>query len=314
MLRCGFYEMDITPFAGCRIPGSFEKRTVQDVTDTPYAKAVVIDNGEEKVAIVCSDILYIYGESYKKILDRICALTDLKRQNIMVTATHNHSGGPTDYDLHTDEDKLYVEMAWRKAADAVIFANQRLQDATAGFGGVEMEGCNFVRDFYMKDGSLCTQPPYRSPEIDRPESDPDPLFTVLSFRDPQGKPLGAIANFALSALLSLFMKVFGGSVLTFLFQFALIFGLFALALKLLFPNRKLKELLTKRNLLGMAVAALILTTADMLLKTWYEPYEKVRSLILLVLALVLLSLLAWRILYKRKKPEPEAQEAVYEIV
>ena len=79
-------------------------------------------------------------------------------------------------------------------------------------------------------------------------------------------------------------------------------------------NRKLKELLTKRNLLGMAVAALLLTTADMLLKTWYEPYEKVRSLILLVLALVLLSLLAWRILYKRKKPEPEAQEAVYEIV
>ena len=130
-----------------------------------------------------------------------------------------------------------------------------------------------------------------------------PLWTV-----------GAIANFALSALLSLFMKVFGGSVLTFLFQFALIFGLFALALKLLFPNKKLKELLTKRNLLGMAVAALILTTADMLLKTWYEPYEKVRSLILLVLALVLLSLLAWRILYKRKKPEPEAQEAVYEIV
>ena len=130
-----------------------------------------------------------------------------------------------------------------------------------------------------------------------------PLWTV-----------GAIANFALSSLLSLFMKVFGGSVLTFLFQFALIFGLFALALKLLFPNRKLKELLTKKNLLGMAVAALILTTADMLLKTWYEPYEKVRSLILLVLALVLLSLLAWRILYKRKKPEPEAQEAVYEIV
>lgn len=196
MLRCGFYEMDITPFVGCRIPGSFEKRTVEDVTDAPYAKAAVIDNGQEKVAIVCSDILYIYGESYKKILDRICALTDLKRENIMVTATHNHSGGPTDYDLHTDEDKLYVEMAWRKAADAVILANQRLQEATVGFGGAELEGCSFVRDFYMKDGSLCTQPPYRSPDIDRPESEPDPLFTVLSFRDARGNPLGAIANFA----------------------------------------------------------------------------------------------------------------------
>ena len=118
----------------------------------------------------------------------------------------------------------------------------------------------------------------------------------------------------MSLLLSLFAKVFGGSVLTFLFQFALLFGLFALALKLLFPNRKLKDLLTKKNLLWMAVCALILTAADMLLKTWYDPYAKVRALILLVLALVLLSLLAWHILYKRKKPEPEAQVATYEII
>ena len=85
-------------------------------------------------------------------------------------------------------------------------------------------------------------------------------------------------------------------------------------LKKRFPNKKLRDLLTKRNLLWMAVSALLLTAADMLLKTWYEPYAKVRSLILLVLALVLLSLLAWRILYKRKKPEPPAPEPVYEIV
>ena len=130
-----------------------------------------------------------------------------------------------------------------------------------------------------------------------------PLWTV-----------GAIANYALSLLLSLFVKVFGGSILTFLFQFALIFGLFALALKLLFPNKKLRELLTKKNLLWMAVSALVLTAADMILKTWYEPYARVRALILLVLALVLLSLLAWRILYKRRKPAPEPQAGTYEIV
>ena len=87
-----------------------------------------------------------------------------------------------------------------------------------------------------------------------------------------------------------------------------------MALKLLFPNKKLKDLLTKKNLLWMAVSALLLTAADMILKTWYEPYAKIRSLILLVLALVLLSLLAWRILYKRKKPDPVPQEATYEII
>ena len=113
-------------------------------------------------------------------------------------------------------------------------------------------------------------------------------------------------------LFFVFATIFGGSVLTFLFQFALLFGLFALALKLLFPHKKLRDLLTKKNLIWMAAAALILTIADMILKTWYEPYAKVRALILLILALILLSLLAWRILYKRKKAEP--REAVYEIV
>lgn len=130
-----------------------------------------------------------------------------------------------------------------------------------------------------------------------------PLWTV-----------GAIANYAFSLLLGLFAKFFGGSLLTFLFQFALLLGLFALALRLLFPHKKLKELLTKRHFLWMAAAALVLTTADMLLKTWYEPYARVRALILLVLALILLSLLAWRILYRRKKPEAGPQPATYEIV
>ncbi len=126
--------------------------------------------------------------------------------------------------------------------------------------------------------------------------------------------LGAIANYALSLLLSLFASVFGGSILTFLFQFALLFGLFALALRILFPRKKLGELLTRRSFLGVAIGAFVLTAADMLLKTWYEPYARVRALILLVLALLLLSFLSWRILRKRKKPEPEVQTAAYEIL
>ena len=48
----------------------------------------------------------------------------------------------------------------------------------------------------------------------------------------------------------------------------------------------------------------------------YGPYERFikrpQDFLLALLALILLSLLAWRILYKRKKAEP--QEATYEIV
>lgn len=195
-MRCGFYEMDITPFIGCHIPGSFQERKAESVLNAPHAKAVVIDNGKETVAILCADILYIYQESYVKILERICNYTDLKPDNILITATHSHSGGPTDYDLKNEEDILYVQMLYRKAADAVILAYQRMQKATVGYEEKPVYGLSFVRDFYMKDGTLCTQPSWGDPAIVRPESEVDPMFSVLCFRDVQGKPIGAIANFA----------------------------------------------------------------------------------------------------------------------
>ena len=39
-----------------------------------------------------------------------------------------------------------------------------------------------------------------------------------------------------------------------------------------------------------------------------------KRFLILILALALLSLLAWRILYKRKKPQDQVPEPVYEIV
>jgi len=83
----------------------------------------------------------------------------------------------------------------------------------------------------------------------------------------------------------------------------LIFGLFAGGYKLLFPNKKLKDFLTKRNIVLLSAASLVLAAADAVLRTYWDDYRPVSLAIKLGIGLFLLILLSWRI-YGKRKPRP----------
>lgn len=55
MLKCAFYEKEITPPLGCHIPGYFSLRAATDVKDRLYARAMVIKSDDETVAIISVD-------------------------------------------------------------------------------------------------------------------------------------------------------------------------------------------------------------------------------------------------------------------
>lgn len=96
---------------------------------------------------------------------------------------------------------------------------------------------------------------------------------------------------ALSPVLQLILGV--------LLNALLLFGLFLLVLKLLFPNLKLKDFLTKRNILLLAAGSLLLSLTDTILKMFWEDYRPISIAIKLAVGLVVLSLLCWRIFGKR---------------
>lgn len=83
----------------------------------------------------------------------------------------------------------------------------------------------------------------------------------------------------------------------------LLFGLFALVYKLLFPNKRLRDLFTKRNIALLAAGSLVLAAADAILRAVWEDYRPISICIKLALALLVLSLLCWRI-FGRRKPRP----------
>ena len=84
----------------------------------------------------------------------------------------------------------------------------------------------------------------------------------------------------------------------------LLFGLFLVVLKLLFPNLRLRDFLTRRNILLLLAGSLILSAADTVLKMFWEDYRPISIAIKLAVGVVVLSLLCWRIFGKRIQTKP----------
>ena len=83
----------------------------------------------------------------------------------------------------------------------------------------------------------------------------------------------------------------------------LLFGLFLIVLKLLFPNLRLRDLLTKRNVILLAAGSILLSVTDAVLRNYWEDYRPISIAIKLGAGVIVLSLLCWRIFGKRIKRE-----------
>ncbi len=109
-----------------------------------------------------------------------------------------------------------------------------------------------------------------------------------------GKVLLALFSLLFAALSPVLQILLGV-----LLNAVLLFGLFLVVLKLLFPSLRLRELLTKRNILLLTIGSLLLSAMDAILRTIWEDYRPISIAIKLAVGLLILSLLCWRIFGKR---------------
>lgn len=207
MFEFGFYEREITPPLGSGIPGYFSIRRASDVADRLYARAVVVKEGNEKVAILSIDGLHPKKDICDNIAKRIEEYTDIPRSHIMIAFTHSHTAIPFRFECVAFADdpivkesiKGYDEVFARLVADCATLANLRLKKATAYFGKGEVRGISFCRDYYMKNGTSQTNPPRKSPEIISAVTESDKELPILMVKDEHQIPVGAIVSFACHA-------------------------------------------------------------------------------------------------------------------
>jgi len=141
VLKGGCAKVNITPPLGIPLIGSYGKPS-DDVLDELYAKALVLDDGNNTLVIVSCDLLYtpleeIAGPARKIITEK----TGIPEQNILICATHTHSGPEvfTKSKFRTPGDtppppidRSYLDTLVQKIAGSVMIAYKNMSQVKIG--------------------------------------------------------------------------------------------------------------------------------------------------------------------------------------
>lgn len=196
-LKAGSATANITPPLGTAIPGGFRARYAENVDDELFAKAIVLDNGETRIAMVTCDLIAVTEQMVDCAKQRIADRCGIPANHVMVNATHTHTAVAIANLLGTPEDTDYTEWVPLKIADAVELAVWRLTPARVGFASVNEERITFNRRWHVKDGTVRMNPGVKHPDLVRPTGKIDPELTMMFVEAEDGTPLSAVANFSL---------------------------------------------------------------------------------------------------------------------
>lgn len=193
-MRAGFYEADITPPIGCYMPGYYSRQIAEDVIERLYAKAAVLENEGELVAVVSVDTCFVPPEMHEIVTKRVYEYTGIEAEHVCICSNHTHRGAPVgdNPEINCFADAPYKDVFFRLAADAVILAYKRMKEVTVKFGTEEVTGISFNRNIVMQDGTLVTN---WIEGAKCPLAGIDPTLSVVSFES-EGKPVAAMISFA----------------------------------------------------------------------------------------------------------------------
>src|SRR5262245_56408802 len=204
-LRVGAGAVVITPPTGTPLSGYYEQRGSTGALDDIYSKAMVIEQGGVKVAIVVCDLLTIPRQTVVAARKLIEERTGIPGSNVMISATHQHTGPVVARESARDQldggaseaGLRYTESLPALIARSVVEANQKLAPARLSASIGREEKISFNRRFWMRDGTVSWNPRKQNPDIVKPAGPIDPDVGVLYFETPQSKPLVTFVNFAL---------------------------------------------------------------------------------------------------------------------
>jgi len=204
-LRVGAAATVITPPEGTPLAGYYSLRGTKTVLDDIYSKAVVLEVGDTKAALVVCDLISLPRHVVTEARRQIEAATGIPGAHVMISATHTHTGPVLARESALDElvgatsdlGRRYTEKLPELIARSVAEANRKLAPARASAALGKEDGLSFNRRYLMKDGSVSWNPAKRNPEIVRPAGPIDPDVGVVYFDTPKNAPVATYVNFAM---------------------------------------------------------------------------------------------------------------------
>jgi neutral ceramidase len=204
--KAGASAVVITPPIGTPLAGSYAIRRSNGVFDDLYAKAIVVEQDRDKVALVALDLGYTIRPVVTAARQLIGEQCRIAADRVMIAATHTHSGPVQTRDNLMDKitgaDEPIVREFTAKLpvliARAVAEANAKLTPARASALMSHEDQISFNRRYWMKDGTLGWMTA-RSPNMLRPAGpiDSDVGVCCLESTAKGAAPLAVYFNFAM---------------------------------------------------------------------------------------------------------------------
>ena len=201
VFRAGAAMADITPPLGEQVVGGFAPFPATEVHDPLFAKCLALDDGKTQIAFVICDNLGISREVFDEARDLIAGESKIPVDNILMAATHTHSGTRARM-------SKYRPIVVRGIADAVCDAVNNLRPARIGFGSVDEPTEVFNRRWFVDDpehrknpfggvDKVRMNPPRGNPKLVKPAGPIDPEISFISVQSTGGQPLALLANYSL---------------------------------------------------------------------------------------------------------------------
>ena len=137
VLRAGVAAVDITPKDfPVNMPGGFGPNMAEKAHDFLHARALVLDDGKTKLAIVIVDNLGVAREAIdeaKLLASRKC---DILPERMLVSSTHTHSAPPSNVIDGPKEAVAYRKILVEGIAEAIIRAHGNLRPAAIGAAAI----------------------------------------------------------------------------------------------------------------------------------------------------------------------------------
>lgn|ERR1043166_6123672 len=212
--RTGVAVTDITPPVGWRMSGYFYERLSTGTHDLLQAKALVLQQGDERAALVFCDLIGVPATITGPVRAAASRKTGIPAANIMIAATHTHTGplyyGALREYLHERAVKAngkdpfegvdYRQILSDRLVSVIMQANRQLIPADLHITKTNLTGLAFNRRYQMKNGSVQFNPGKTNDNVVRPAGPVDPELILLGIkRRVDRQAIGCLTSFPLHA-------------------------------------------------------------------------------------------------------------------
>lgn len=230
VFKGGCAKVNITPPIGGWLGGFSARKLVSDaIADELYSKALVLDDGQNTIAIISTDLVALSPEITTQAKEIVKEKIGIPEKNILICATHTHYGPETRIDIVKERQKdnferwreSYNQTLTKKIASSVLIAYKNMQEVKVGAVKGEIPEIIYNRRTKRADDSVkvtwsINEPEFVPPKIIEKEIDGsekmtfvipsenskltfgpvEPEVGILRVEDISGEIIGSIVNFS----------------------------------------------------------------------------------------------------------------------